>query len=90
MLQAVCNTCTRSGDYGTYSILQPCVQCPADAKLQASFRDKEGRLNKLCAKHAAEAGVSPRLREAAYGGRVSRPRTSSSSVHHGQTGLSSR
>ena len=35
----------------------PCRDCPDDDKLQAAYKDEDGRCDKLCATHARERGT---------------------------------
>ena len=41
---------------GSHEVLNPCVMCPDDDKLDASFPDKDGRPHRLCAAHAKKVG----------------------------------
>ena len=42
---------------GTYSVDNPCRDCPEDAKLDAMYEDEDGKAKQLCTTHARAAGT---------------------------------
>ena len=42
---------------GTYAVLNPCRDCPEDAKVEAHYKDENGNAHQLCATHARAAGT---------------------------------